>query len=86
MSERLQLWQLNTMSRELFVRQLGGIMEQSPWVAERAWGMRPFHSLMELHEAMMQVVKEAPEEQISRQAMAELQKITWSRIQESIEE
>ncbi|SEM86672.1 2-oxo-4-hydroxy-4-carboxy-5-ureidoimidazoline decarboxylase [Paenibacillus sp. OV219] len=64
MNDRLQLWQLNTMSRELFTQQLGGIFEHSPWVAERAWGMRPFHSLLELHEAMIQVAREAPEEQV----------------------
>ena len=60
----IQLWQLNTLSRERFICELGAIFEQSPWVAERVWERRPFHSLRELHEAMMTAVLEAPEERI----------------------
>ncbi|MFC4809572.1 2-oxo-4-hydroxy-4-carboxy-5-ureidoimidazoline decarboxylase [Paenibacillus sp. GCM10023250] len=59
----IQLWQLNTLSRERFVGELGAIFEHSPWVAERIWPYRPFRSLRELYEAMMHVVDEAPEEQ-----------------------
>ncbi|QHW35369.1 2-oxo-4-hydroxy-4-carboxy-5-ureidoimidazoline decarboxylase [Paenibacillus rhizovicinus] len=58
----MQLWQLNTLSREMFVAQLGSVFERSPWVAESVWQLRPFHSVNELHEAMMQAVMEAPEE------------------------
>ncbi|NBD23422.1 2-oxo-4-hydroxy-4-carboxy-5-ureidoimidazoline decarboxylase [Paenibacillus sp. T1] len=60
----MQLWQLNTLSRERFIGQLGAIFEHSPWVAERVWERRPFHSRHELHEAMMTAVLEAPEERI----------------------
>jgi 2-oxo-4-hydroxy-4-carboxy-5-ureidoimidazoline decarboxylase len=57
---KISLWQLNTLSRELFVRMLGGIFEHSPWVAEEAWKSRPFHSTHELHMTMMKVVENAP--------------------------
>ncbi|MBW7458369.1 2-oxo-4-hydroxy-4-carboxy-5-ureidoimidazoline decarboxylase [Paenibacillus sepulcri] len=52
----ISLWQLNTFSRELFVRRLGDIFENSPWVAEAAWRNRPFYTVRELHDAMMQAV------------------------------
>lgn len=60
----IMLWQLNTLSRELFVAQLGSIFEHSPWVADNVWEKRPFHSVNELHEEMMNVVREADESDI----------------------
>jgi 2-oxo-4-hydroxy-4-carboxy-5-ureidoimidazoline decarboxylase len=36
-------------------------LEDSPWVAERAWGRRPFASLEALHQAMIDVVQQASE-------------------------
>jgi 2-oxo-4-hydroxy-4-carboxy-5-ureidoimidazoline decarboxylase len=44
---------LNDGSRENFVAKLGTIVENSPWVAERAWRHHPFESLEALHQAMM---------------------------------
>ena len=38
---------------------LGGIFEDSPWVAERAWETRPFRTVEELHAAMCAVVTRA---------------------------
>ncbi|RAP78272.1 2-oxo-4-hydroxy-4-carboxy-5-ureidoimidazoline decarboxylase [Paenibacillus montanisoli] len=61
----ISLWQLNTFGKEIFLAQLGGVFEHSPWVAERAWERRPFHSISELHEAMMKAVKGADEEQVT---------------------
>lgn len=59
------LAELNNLDREAFTRTLGGIFEHSPWIPERAWDARPFGSLGHLHDAMVQVVKEArPEEQL----------------------
>ncbi len=49
------------MDRALFARTLGGIFENSPWVAERAWAARPFATLSDLHGAMVSAVREAPE-------------------------
>ncbi|WP_308634266.1 2-oxo-4-hydroxy-4-carboxy-5-ureidoimidazoline decarboxylase [Paenibacillus silvisoli] len=59
------LWQLNTFGKNMFLAQLGGVFEHSPWVAERAWERRPFHSINELHEAMMNAVNGAAEEQVT---------------------
>lgn len=43
-----------------FVRELGGIYEHSPWVAEAGWHARPFSTLEDLHSAMQQAVRHAP--------------------------
>src|SRR4051794_22669612 len=51
--------QVNSFSREEFVEQLGRVYEDSPWVAERAWSLRPFLSREQLRSAMSRQVKEA---------------------------
>lgn len=53
--------ELNGLAHDAFVSALGGVFEESPWVAERAWSRRPFASLAELHAAMVAVVDAAPE-------------------------
>ncbi len=42
---------------------LGGVFEDSPWVAEAAWERRPFASVEALHAAMSQAVERASETQ-----------------------
>jgi len=59
----LSLDTLNRLSRDEFRRVLGGVFEQSPWVADRAFDRRPFASLEALHEAMAQVVRGASSEE-----------------------
>jgi len=54
---------VNSLGKAGFVAKLGGVFEHSPWVAERAWQRRPFHSLDELHRAMMSAVENASEEE-----------------------
>jgi 2-oxo-4-hydroxy-4-carboxy-5-ureidoimidazoline decarboxylase len=51
---------LNACDRGSFVTALGGIFEESPWVAERVWERRPFSSVEQLHAAMIAVVQAAP--------------------------
>jgi 2-oxo-4-hydroxy-4-carboxy-5-ureidoimidazoline decarboxylase len=51
---------INKMEREAFVQKFGGIFENSPWVAEKAWDKRPFASLDELHATMVVVARYAP--------------------------
>lgn len=58
----MTLAQLNEQDRADFVAALGWIFEGSPWVAERAWEMRPFATLDALHHAMTSVVSSAPKE------------------------
>jgi len=42
-----------------FVRALGGVFEQSPWIAERALAAHPFASVDALHAAMSDAVRGA---------------------------
>jgi OHCU decarboxylase len=58
--EKLTLEGINRLGRDEFVARLGSVFEASPWVAQGAWGSRPFASLAELHGAMVGVVSEAP--------------------------
>ena len=51
--------ELNALDHAAFVRAIGGVFEDSPWVAERAWHARPFHSLDDLHRAMTDEVERA---------------------------
>jgi 2-oxo-4-hydroxy-4-carboxy-5-ureidoimidazoline decarboxylase len=55
----MNLSELNAVDREGFVAALGGIFEHSPWVAERAFGDRPFASIGALHAAMLAAVDRA---------------------------
>ncbi|HEX7866860.1 MAG TPA: 2-oxo-4-hydroxy-4-carboxy-5-ureidoimidazoline decarboxylase [Variovorax sp.] len=59
---RLNLAALNDMDRDAFVAAVGSTFENSPWVAEAAWSRRPFASVDALHAAMLDVVREAPQE------------------------
>jgi 2-oxo-4-hydroxy-4-carboxy-5-ureidoimidazoline decarboxylase len=53
---------LNSLEQRMFVEKLGGIFEHSPWVAEEAWGKKPFTSEAQLHQGMCDVVRHASEE------------------------
>ena len=53
---------LNSLSRDDFVRVIGPAFEQSPWIAEVTWKKRPFASVEQLHEALCQTVQNADEE------------------------
>lgn len=57
-----QLEELNQLSQKAFVEQVGWVFEHSPWIAEKAWTLRPWPSLEALHRSMFQVVKAAPNE------------------------
>jgi 2-oxo-4-hydroxy-4-carboxy-5-ureidoimidazoline decarboxylase len=57
---------LNSLERAQFVSAIGWVFEHSPWVAERAWKMRPFADAQALHRAMVdQVERSLPEEQLA---------------------
>jgi 2-oxo-4-hydroxy-4-carboxy-5-ureidoimidazoline decarboxylase len=55
----MTLGDLNAADRDAFVGTLGWVFEDSPWVAERAWTRRPFASLSDLHQAMVDAVAAA---------------------------
>lgn len=60
------LAELNAFDCAAFVRAVGPIYEHSPWIAERAWSQRPFHSVAHLHKALASTVKNAsPEERLA---------------------
>ena len=54
--------QLNSLSRDEFIRVAGPVFEHSPWIAEAAWPGRPFASVEELHGALCEIVRAAGEE------------------------
>jgi 2-oxo-4-hydroxy-4-carboxy-5-ureidoimidazoline decarboxylase len=66
MSEQT-LERVNRAGKAEFVELLGGVYEESPWVAERTWDDRPFDSVGTLHGAMERTV-----ERSSREAKLEL--------------
>lgn len=55
----VRLEEANALGGRDFVARFGGVFERSPWVAERAWKKRPFASVDALHEAMMEAVVQA---------------------------
>lgn len=62
----MTLAEANQLALPAYLERLGGVFEHSPWVAERTWEKRPFDSVQNLHEAMMQVVRAADiEEQLA---------------------
>ena len=58
----MTLTELNSLSREEFVRVVGPMFEHSPWIAEAAWAKRPFASAKQLHKALCETVRNAGEE------------------------
>jgi 2-oxo-4-hydroxy-4-carboxy-5-ureidoimidazoline decarboxylase len=50
------LEEVNSLEKKQFVARFGGVFEHSPWIAERAWEKRPFHSLDDLHRVMLGVI------------------------------
>jgi len=53
----MTLTQLNTLSRDEFVRIVGPVFEHSPWIAAETWPRRPFASVEALHAAMCEIVR-----------------------------
>ena len=52
----LTVFEINSLSRDEFVRILGPVFEKSPWVAEAAWPKRPFASRAALLAALCETV------------------------------
>jgi 2-oxo-4-hydroxy-4-carboxy-5-ureidoimidazoline decarboxylase len=59
---RLSMADLNRLPPEEFVRVIGPVFEQSPWIAGAAAARRPFASFDQLHVALCETVRHAPEE------------------------
>ena len=56
----ITLEQLNAASQAQFTQSLDGTYENSPWIAGKAWGQRPFASLAQLKQALVLAVRSAP--------------------------
>ena len=56
----LTVMQLSQMDQAAFVAALDGIFEHSPWVAERAWGRRPFADWEALLGTLVGAMQAAP--------------------------
>ena len=55
----MRLDDLNALDQTQFVSAIGHVFEHSPWVAERAWQLRPFVSVDALCQAMNRAVESA---------------------------
>jgi 2-oxo-4-hydroxy-4-carboxy-5-ureidoimidazoline decarboxylase len=58
----MTLDELNARDRRGFVVALGGVFEDSPWVAEAAWPRHPFATLDALYRAMVDAVRGADQD------------------------
>jgi len=58
----ISLQTLNQSDQQEFVKNLGGIFEHSPWVAEQVYALRPFESVNSLHQDMVKIVNQADRE------------------------
>ena len=54
---------INSLTLPAFVEALGWVFEHSPWVAERAWELRPFATVEALHAALRDEVERATREE-----------------------
>jgi 2-oxo-4-hydroxy-4-carboxy-5-ureidoimidazoline decarboxylase len=54
--------ELNSLSREEFVRIIGPVFEHSAWIAELTWPQRPFSSVEGLHQSLCATMRGADEE------------------------
>lgn len=63
-ADTLTLAQINTMRQAEFAESLGGIFEHSPWVAEGTYGKRPFESVQQLHDSMVETARNAEHSRI----------------------
>jgi 2-oxo-4-hydroxy-4-carboxy-5-ureidoimidazoline decarboxylase len=60
------LAQLNAMSQAEFVAALGAVFEETPAIAQMAWHTRPFTSVSDLHQQMVNVVSYfSPEKELA---------------------
>lgn len=50
------------MGKSDFVREIGQVYENSPWIAQQAWELLPFSSLESLHKEMDSIVEKAPKQ------------------------
>ena len=62
MAKMFTLESLNSVPLSDFSAAVGDVFEHAAWVADAAFGHRPFRTVQALHEAMMQVIRTCPKE------------------------
>jgi 2-oxo-4-hydroxy-4-carboxy-5-ureidoimidazoline decarboxylase len=62
MSQMFTLESLNSLPLPAFSAAIGDVFEHASWVADAAFGHRPFATVASLHDAMMGVVRASPAE------------------------
>ncbi|MBP3038565.1 2-oxo-4-hydroxy-4-carboxy-5-ureidoimidazoline decarboxylase [Bacillaceae bacterium Marseille-Q3522] len=58
----MKLAELNQYNKAAFINALGEIFEHSSWIAEKAAAYRPFSSIEVLQQTMIEIVRNAPDE------------------------
>lgn len=61
--QTISLKDLNEAAGDTFVKKLGGVFENAPWIAERAASRRPFATIGELFHTMREILESASEEE-----------------------
>ena len=61
MPDKISLASLNQYSKDQFIESLGGIFEHSPWVADLVYEDRPFETIAQLQQTMIEAVQHSPE-------------------------
>ena len=62
MNGKLALTEINRLPLADFVRVIGPVFENSPWIAAATWAQKPFANLKLLHAALCATVKNSGEE------------------------
>jgi 2-oxo-4-hydroxy-4-carboxy-5-ureidoimidazoline decarboxylase len=62
-TQKMTLSELNSYPQDQFTKALTTIFEHSPWIPNQAWPARPFATVESLHQAMIDEVHRAPQEQ-----------------------
>src|SRR5688572_14304976 len=55
----MSLGEINALDADNFVARFGFLFEGSPWIATRAWHLRPFASVEHLHRSLCEVMNRA---------------------------
>lgn len=63
MAHQISLTDLNQCSKDRFIESLGGIFEHSPWVPDLVFDDRPFDTVTQLNQTMLDAVQQSPEHQ-----------------------
>jgi 2-oxo-4-hydroxy-4-carboxy-5-ureidoimidazoline decarboxylase len=63
LNQTYSLADLNQMSQAEFVDVLGEVFEHTPTIAQQSWEQRPFATLADLHQCMVNLVRHFPLEQ-----------------------